>query len=96
MRATPAEALDALIESCITSNIKRQALLLRIDRLPPGLSRPHHLRLAEAALRPLMSMSRAQMFHLPGPTTKAFCWTSSKAWTAFWKTRRTERRRWKT
>ena len=61
------ELLGALIDSCATSNVTRQALLLRADRLPPALSRPHHLRLAEAALDPLMSISRAQMFHLPGP-----------------------------
>ncbi len=67
MRAAPAERLVALIENCAASGVGRQALLLRTDRLPPALSRPHHLRLAEAALAPLLGASRAQLFHLPGP-----------------------------
>lgn len=67
MKASPPAGLDALIQSCASSGITRQALLLRTDRLPVALSRPHHLRLAEAALAPLLAISRAQMFHLPGP-----------------------------
>lgn len=67
MKLAGVAALDALIESCVGSNVTRQALLLRTDRLPAALSRPHHLRLAEAALSPLLAVSRAQMFHLPGP-----------------------------
>jgi len=67
MRAASAERLTALIENCAASGVTRQALLLRTDRLPTTLSRPHHLRLAEAALSPLLGVSRAQLFHLPGP-----------------------------
>jgi hypothetical protein len=67
MRAEAAKRLTALIENCAASGVTRQALLLRTDRLPTTLSRPHHLRLAEAALSPLLGVSRAQLFHLPGP-----------------------------
>ncbi len=67
MRGAPAERLAALIESCAASGVSRQALLLRTDRLPAALSRPHHLRLAEAALAPLLNASRAELFHLSGP-----------------------------
>jgi hypothetical protein len=67
MRALPAERLTALVHDCQLSGVARQVLLVRTDRLPPGLSRPHHLRLAESALLPLLDASRAQHFQLPGP-----------------------------
>ena len=52
---------------CAAAGVARQALLLRIDHLPPALSRPHHRRLAEAALAPLLRAPRAELFHLSGP-----------------------------
>jgi len=64
---TEAERLAALIRECAVSGVTRHAMLLRADRLPPALARPHHLRLAEAALAPLLRASRAQAFRLPGP-----------------------------
>jgi hypothetical protein len=67
MRTLPAERLIALVHDCQRSGVSRQVLLVRTERLPPGLSRPHHLRLAEAALLPLLSANRALRFHLPGP-----------------------------
>lgn len=60
------ERLDGLIADCTSAGVSRQALLLRLDRLPPALSRPHHRRLAEAALVPLLHGARAELFHLPG------------------------------
>jgi hypothetical protein len=67
MRTLPAERLTALVRDCQRSGVARQVLLVRTERLPPGLSRPHHLRLAEAALSPLLEANRALRFHLPGP-----------------------------
>jgi hypothetical protein len=64
--STPAR-LASLVSDCAAAGVNRQALLLRMDRLPPGLSRPHHRRLAESALAPLMRAPRSEMFHLPGP-----------------------------
>jgi hypothetical protein len=64
--STPAR-LASLVSDCAAAGVTRQALLLRMDRLPPGLSRPHHRRLAESALAPLMRAPRSEMFHLPGP-----------------------------
>ncbi len=62
-----AERLVALIQECAVSGVARRVMLLRADRLPPALARPHHLRLAEAALAPLFRANRAQAFRLPGP-----------------------------
>ena len=67
MKPSSPERLAALVAECATSGAKRQALLLRIDHLPPALSRPHHRRLAEAALTPLLRAPRAELFQLPGP-----------------------------
>lgn len=67
MTQPPAGRLETLVAQCIASGIGRQALLLRLDRLPQSLSRPHHHRLAEAALSPLLRASRAALFPLPGP-----------------------------
>jgi hypothetical protein len=67
MNTASAKRLTTLIRDCERSGVARNVLLLRADRLPAGLSRPHHLRLAEEALAPLMGASRALHFHLPGP-----------------------------
>ena len=67
MRTLPAERLVTLVRDCQRSGVSRQVLLVSTERLPPGLSRPHHLRLAESALLPLLSANRALRFHLPGP-----------------------------
>ena len=61
------DRLAALVSNCATAGIARQALLLRVDRLPITLTRPHHVRLAEAALAPMLRLPRAELFHLPGP-----------------------------
>jgi hypothetical protein len=60
-----AGALCALVRACAAAEIGRQALLLRLSRLPPGLDRPHHLRLVHAALAPLTEADRARLFRLP-------------------------------
>jgi hypothetical protein len=57
--------LAALVRESAASGIGRRALLLRLSRLPEGLSRPHHLRLAQAALDPLAAADRARLFRLP-------------------------------
>ena len=51
--------LDVLVRDCVSSGVPRRALLLRMDLLPRSLSRPHHLRLARAALDPLTGADRA-------------------------------------
>ena len=63
---TVLDGLDVLVRDCASSGVARRALLLRMDLLPPSLSRPHHLRLARAALDPLTSADRAQTHELPG------------------------------
>ncbi len=67
MTPSPAQRLATLVSNCAAAGIARQVLLLRIDRLPPSLTRAHHLRLAEASLAPLLRAPRAELFHLPGP-----------------------------
>ncbi len=67
MKPSPPDRLAALVADCAAAGVARQAMLLRIDRLPAALSRPHHRRLAEAALTPLLRSPRAELFHLPGP-----------------------------
>ncbi len=62
------DRLASLVANCATAGIARQALLLRVDRLPISLTRPHHVRLAEAALAPMLRLPRAELFHLPGPS----------------------------
>jgi hypothetical protein len=61
------QRLATLVSNCAAAGIARQVLLLRIDRLPPSLTRAHHLRLAEGSLAPLLRAPRAELFHLPGP-----------------------------
>ena len=67
MKNLPAKRLISLVRECQRSAVARQVLLVRTDRLPPDLSRPHHLRLAEDALAPLLDASHALHFQLPGP-----------------------------
>ena len=66
MTLMTSDRLEALIADCAAAGVARQALLFRFDRLPAALSRPHHQRLAEAALAPLLACPRAELFHLPG------------------------------
>ena len=63
----PLDRLAALVRNCAASGTSRQVLLLYLSRLPTSLMRPHHLRLAEAALAPLLQLPRAETFRLPGP-----------------------------
>ncbi len=60
----PVAALLRLLDACIAAGVSRNALLLRLSRLPPAMTRPHHLRLAQAALEPLLRADRAQSFRL--------------------------------
>jgi len=59
------DGLQSLVRDCTTAGVARRVLLLRTDRLPPGLARPQQLRLARMALDPLMAAERARMHELP-------------------------------
>ena len=64
--AASGSGLEALVRDCAASGVPRRVLLLRTDLLPPALSRPHHARLARAALEPLAAADRARMHETPG------------------------------
>ncbi len=60
------ELLQLVAES-VASGVARHVLAVRLSHLPPNLSKPHHLRLARAALDPLAATAdRARLFQLPG------------------------------
>jgi hypothetical protein len=67
MKLSALERMTNMVRDCQRSGVTRQVLLVRADRLPPELSRPHHLRLAEDSLIPLLGANRALRFELPGP-----------------------------
>lgn len=58
-----AGALEALVREAVATGTPRQALLLRLSRLPRAM--PHHVRLAVEALEPLTAADRARLFLLP-------------------------------
>lgn len=58
--------LTALVRDCSVSGVERRVLLLRTDLLPDRLSRPHHFRLAQDALEPLIGADRARRHELAG------------------------------
>ena len=60
------QGLAALVRDTTASGVGRRALLVRTELLPAPLSRPHHLRLARAALDPLTLADRARLHDLPG------------------------------
>lgn len=68
-RQGDAAALIARVASSAASGVARRALVLRLSQLPSALSRPHHLRLARAALDPLRGADRAEAFELPNADT---------------------------
>ena len=59
-------SLTTLIRDCAASGMQRQAALFRAELLPHRRSRPHHRRLARAALDPLLRAERAAWHDLPG------------------------------
>lgn len=59
-------SLVSLVHDTQAASVARQALLLQLDRLPPPLRRPHHRRLARAALDPLLDADRSCLHELPG------------------------------
>lgn len=66
LKAVPLhEALAALVQDCRASGAMRHVALLRTGLLPPALSRPHHHRLARAALDPLLRADRATWYDGP-------------------------------
>ncbi len=60
-----ADTLHSLVRDCAAAGVARRVLLVRIDLLPPRLTQPHHLRLARAALDPLLTAERARTHDLP-------------------------------
>ncbi len=62
--AEQAEALRHVLQQTQSSGTARRALLLHMDRLPPAVAKPHHQRLARAALLGLAQADRAQSFEL--------------------------------
>ncbi len=59
-----ARELARLVGECTAASIGRSALALRLSRLPRDRAEPHHLRLARAALDPLLAADRARLFSL--------------------------------
>lgn len=59
------DLLASLVNETQAASVARQALLLRLDRLPAPLRRPHHRRLARAALDPLLNADRGCLHELP-------------------------------
>lgn len=57
--------LAALVRDCVTAGIGRHACVVHLSRLATDRVRPHHLRLARAALEPLAHADRARLFTLP-------------------------------
>jgi hypothetical protein len=57
-------ALRELVRRAELAGTPRRALLLHTDRLPPALAKPHHQRLARAAIAGLGMADRAQPFEL--------------------------------
>ena len=58
--------LTGLVRDCSVSGVERRVLLLRTDLLPDRLARPHHLRLAQEAVEPLIGADRARRHELAG------------------------------
>jgi hypothetical protein len=58
------DALRELVHRAELAGTPRRALLLHTDRLPPALAKPHHQRLARAAVAGLGMADRAQPFEL--------------------------------
>lgn len=63
-RGQDTEALREVLRKTELAGAGRKAVLLHIDRLPPALTKPHHIRLARDALRNLLEADRAQSFEL--------------------------------
>ena len=59
------ERMAALVRECIIAGIARNCCIVHLSRLPPDQLRPHHMRLARAALEPLAHADRARLFELP-------------------------------
>lgn len=72
------DALATLVADCRSSGVGRRVLLLHADRLPPAMSRPHHLRLAREALLPLEGATRARLYDL-GTDRVAVSWRGDDA-----------------
>ena len=62
--ARGAEELRDYLRQIGVSGTTRRALLMHMDRLPADLNKPHHHRLARAALSSLQHADRAQSFDL--------------------------------
>ncbi len=60
-----AAQLVAYLHECAMAGIARRACIVHLARLSADRMRPHHLRLARAALEPLAVADRARLFTLP-------------------------------
>lgn len=60
-----AQLLASLVRDCVTAGIGRHACVVHLSRLATDRVRPHHMRLARAALEPLAQADRARLFTLP-------------------------------
>jgi hypothetical protein len=60
------DSLASLVRDTEVARVHRQALLVQFDQLPPLMQRPHHRRLARAALDPLLDADRSRLHELPG------------------------------
>ncbi len=68
MRAAQEAGADDLVRlarDSVLGGAARQVLWLRLATLPSAWRKPHHLRLARAALKPLLLADRARAFMLP-------------------------------
>lgn len=59
-----ADALRDVLRQIERAGTPRRALLLHVDRLPAGMDRPHHQRLARAAISSMANADRVQFFEL--------------------------------
>eukprot|EP01037_Dinobryon_pediforme_P009365 gene9365-9445_t len=64
-RALEALLLSSYVRECWAAGIARRACVIHLSRLPQDRMRPHHLRLARAAIEPLAHADRARVFTLP-------------------------------
>ncbi len=64
LEAQAGRALREIVRQTQTAGVPRRAVLLHMDRMPAALAKPHHHRLARAALAGLSERDHAQSFEL--------------------------------
>jgi hypothetical protein len=63
--ARDAPALAAMVRNAVAAGVSRNALHLRLSRLPGRLVRDHHRRLVQDALEPVLRPRHAGLYELP-------------------------------